>query len=905
MVQSRLCIIISRSYLMRKKIIFLLITILTLFFVIYLSWQSIYSKPPFIHEDIQLIPEGELMLWLDANALESELDSDTLLKIWSDQSGNGHDAMAYNYPQLVKQELNDKHAIRFNGENSFLKVDLDIKDDLSVFIVFANRTSDLNQQGLQFLMTTNTDKKNVSITAKQPEFKQHDYPQWHVSGALGSSFINGRHTDEIGPDFYQHRFIIGSALLEDISFSNELFLAASNDLTDYGQHDIAEIILYNRRLNTDEHAQVLDYLGQKYDIAVQTLPPDHPVETFNYILGTQQIGSFYSFGSDTKIVNAAHVKLKAGSRIFKSILSPRYVEQLGVSRRSDINSLTELVKNEPSINKIFNMPFTDYLFWVYPFNAEGVGVWEASEAARQADQQREYKEIYELTTYLLNTYKETGKTFYLGNWEGDWHLFQMDRNRVPSSQRIQGMLEWANNRQKAIDDAKAAYIEKNGQLENVNVYYYVEVNFGVQAANSNTSVAYNVIPHLDKLDFISWSAYDVRGGSQQEVNRVMSYLNSILKPDSSILGSRIIIGEYGNRRGRDSAVDQTRKIRDFGLSFLNSNVTPRFVLSWQVYNNEYTNPEDRQQGRANPETSAHLSLIDELNRIEPMNDLYVSYFQEAKKFVYDFYLQYERLPTENEFLPHGISILRNIEIKDNRFLDGFSFNPSGQLLFSDEFVSRGRHIPHPYLVSRDTNWTSMRSVIEEKSFDGYLERLTKMNNNKASLIYSIENLKPYINTLSQLLLTLYAYQDTESVIRIYTSKDGLNWSELKLSTEKTPTFKGWYRVYLSVHATLPEGSTYIKIEIDNTKEPNHLQLTKLDVYTSDPIEKLSLKSIIDNLEVWDASYYTEQSWIQFQKMLKNAQKVLYEQHATISQVTHNREQLLSSYHNLQDRKSVV
>jgi hypothetical protein len=29
-------------------------------------------------------------------------------------------------------------------------------------------------------------------------------------------------------------------------------------------------------------------------------------------------------------------------------------------------------------------------------------------------------QVYSLTRYLLTTYNNSGRTFFLGNWEGDW-----------------------------------------------------------------------------------------------------------------------------------------------------------------------------------------------------------------------------------------------------------------------------------------------------------------------------------------------------------------------------------------------------------------------------------------------------------------------------------------------------
>jgi hypothetical protein len=222
--------------------------------------------------------------------------------------------------------------------------------------------------------------------------------------------------------------------LTELSQSQRILIGSSDEKTNFGKNDVFEIIVYDRILYPEEHHQIIYYLSNKYKLSAQFLDHNHPVETFNYLLGAQQIGSFYSFGAETRIVNAAQLKLKMGSHIFKSILSPRYIEQWGVNRSSTIQTLTDLVQKEPSMQKILNMPFSDYLFWMYPFTARGVGVWEADEPTATADRQREYKEVYQLTQYLLSQYKDSGKTFYLGNWEGDWHLFNMNRNTMLNGQ---------------------------------------------------------------------------------------------------------------------------------------------------------------------------------------------------------------------------------------------------------------------------------------------------------------------------------------------------------------------------------------------------------------------------------------------------------------------------------------
>ena len=68
----------------------------------------------------------------------------------------------------------------------------------------------------------------------------------------------------------------------------------------------------------------------------------------------------------------------------------------------------------------------------------------------------------------------TGKTFFLGHWEGDWHLrpdlnTRTDEGVTPES--LQGMTDWLNTRQSAVDDAK-----RRTPHRGVQVYHYTEVN---------------------------------------------------------------------------------------------------------------------------------------------------------------------------------------------------------------------------------------------------------------------------------------------------------------------------------------------------------------------------------------------------------------------------------------------
>lgn len=369
---------------------------------------------------------------------------------------------------------------------------------------------------------------------------------------------------------------------------------------------------------------------------------------FNYIIGTQQIGNTYSFGDDTKVVNAAREILKMGSSILKIALTSNYANQNGVAQNANIRTIAELVQQEPSIKKVLDMPFHDYLFWVYPFNSQHSGLWGSEEVYSEEDKEAEYQEMYELTTYLLNHFKGTGKTFYLGNWEGDWHLYS-DRNLLhpPSTARIKAMADWLNVRQQAVDDAK-----KSNRATGVQVYFYVEVNQGILALTGKTCVTNSVLPLLSKPpDFISISSYSIQSKSKDTVHLVLDYLNSKMNTRDDISGSRIIIGEYGFAKTEGmTPVQQAEKYRQAAMKYLSWG--PRFILSWQLYDNSYLKFE----------RSKEYSLIDNQNKFTPLYTMHHEFLQQARIYVTAFCKKYNRNPSRQEFILKAVEIMKMIKL---------------------------------------------------------------------------------------------------------------------------------------------------------------------------------------------------------------------------------------------------
>ena len=156
------------------------------------------------------------------------------------------------------------------------------------------------------------------------------------------------------------------------------------------------------------------------------------------MLGTQTFGIKYQFTPKNALLETAEAIRRMGSNTIKFIAGPGAAGQYRMTLPPGIASLTALVRDEPSFRAVLDMPFAHYLMWAYAFAGDE---WRTglSPARRDAI----YREINELCAYLLTAYRGSGKTFYLGHWEGDWSLLgHTDRTKDPPPEAIRGMIDW-------------------------------------------------------------------------------------------------------------------------------------------------------------------------------------------------------------------------------------------------------------------------------------------------------------------------------------------------------------------------------------------------------------------------------------------------------------------------------
>lgn len=348
------------------------------------------------------------------------------------------------------------------------------------------------------------------------------------------------------------------------------------------------------------------------------------------VVGTQSIGPKYHFGGGDALTDSARAILGMGSDTLKISLTKDFARVYdGLPADPSVVRLRDVAANQASYREVLSMPFRSYLLWVYT----SAGWWADGLTPEEAD--AEYSEMYELTEYLLRAYSGSGKRLYLGHWEGDWHLHPgYDPNTDPAPEATQGMIDWLNVRQRAVDDAK-----RQTPHAGVEVYHYTEVNLVRKGIAGKRCLTNSVLPSTN-VDYVSYSSYDSLGGTDEglagRLTSALDYIESKLPPKPGIEGRRVFIGEYGF-----PAVSNTpERQRDLSREVMRAGLTwgCPFVLYWEMFCNE--KPEGVHRG---------FWLIDDKGAKQPVYNLHTRFLARAREWIAEFTRDQGRPPAQAEY----------------------------------------------------------------------------------------------------------------------------------------------------------------------------------------------------------------------------------------------------------------
>lgn len=304
---------------------------------------------------------------------------------------------------------------------------------------------------------------------------------------------------------------------------------------------------------------------------------------FNAVIGTQTFGGRYRFTSESLLVETAEAIRAMGSDTIKFHLWPGYSGPHGnVDEASPgIRSLVDLARDEPAHRRVLDMPFARVLLWAHSFQKPGSPeMWRKGLSTTAADAER--REIYDLVCHLLRSYSGSGKTFYIGHWEGDgWLRGSVAPANDARADEVacKGMADWLRARQQAVDDAK-----RDTPHEGVAVWHYAEVNHVKVAMQGRPAVVNRVLPRAP-VDLVSYSCYDTQEDPDL-LKAALSYIETQLPAKPGLEGRRVFIGEYGFPADRFPPPEQdrlSRRVIRAGLEW-----GAPLVLYWELYNNEIT-----------------------------------------------------------------------------------------------------------------------------------------------------------------------------------------------------------------------------------------------------------------------------------------------------------------------------
>ncbi len=219
-------------------------------------------------------------LWLDANRGVTLIGPN--VSSWADQSGNGNTAnpsSATARPSIVASSVNGYPSLDFDGVNDELLVADNAGLDLTSWHIFMVVIVDAQKNYNAWMVKGNDSQENFELLSYN-DGNVHT-PTYYTDGTRTSpsaaagqatttefNIIEYSYTSTVGRDAYKNN---GATIITDNdnktpSTNNfEIYIGNERGTARYLDGDIAEVIVYNTRLNSAQRIIVNNYLAAKYN----------------------------------------------------------------------------------------------------------------------------------------------------------------------------------------------------------------------------------------------------------------------------------------------------------------------------------------------------------------------------------------------------------------------------------------------------------------------------------------------------------------------------------------------------------------------------------------------------------------------------------------------------------------
>jgi hypothetical protein len=219
-----------------------------------------------------------LRLFIDASDYNTVDESSGSVSEIRDKSGKANHATqttGVNQPVTNSVTINSRNALDFNGTSHYMLLPafMDCSSAATVFIV--GKYDQLNTGTSQIMFSTKRSLTNDKFWI------------YNSSGATNFTFTLGNNSTLIAGDTSAHVFtnssaggtssVLGESYLDGgsktkttstVEASLEAWYIGSKETSFFCDCNVAEIIVYNRKLSDDERSLVESYLGRKWGITM-------------------------------------------------------------------------------------------------------------------------------------------------------------------------------------------------------------------------------------------------------------------------------------------------------------------------------------------------------------------------------------------------------------------------------------------------------------------------------------------------------------------------------------------------------------------------------------------------------------------------------------------------------------
>ncbi len=350
-------------------------------------------------------------------------------------------------------------------------------------------------------------------------------------------------------------------------------------------------------------AQVVSLIQKKQPLKGATVPANIRLQ-----VGATHVAGKYYFTKEPYLVEGCKKMNELGFGVVKLWFRKNgggYPYNSDWAIDKDI-SLKQLA-GHPYWAACFDMPFS-----TIALSIEGAGIRTTDSSAKA-----EEAEIYELTKFLLEKYRDRSVTFIIHNWEGDWMMRggtgtdarwsrkpgelikAVDGDRytvaVPadSASRINAMAKWFKARQDGVNRAR-----NEVKQTRCKVYHAIEANKVMDSRDGIPGIVNSVLP-LVETDMVSWSCYDGLDETGLHLYRGIEYIRQQMKPTKYMHNKKVVfLGEIGIPEQRYDGLMELAPVVKRWDAYIGVCLTLQipYLIQWELYCNE---PKDEAQRKLN------------------------------------------------------------------------------------------------------------------------------------------------------------------------------------------------------------------------------------------------------------------------------------------------------------------